>query len=234
MKVHSRAQWNARKPRSVHNIPCPTPRLWLHHTAGPASTGPAVIAATQKFHMDPKPHGRGWNDIAYSFLVEVDGTAWEGRGAGVAGGHTAGDNTRSHAICAVGNFDTRPVPPEMVEGIAQLVAHGHIFGWWPNRITGGHRQAPGASTACPGKHLYARIPDINRRAAEILAGIKPTPPSEEDDMYTDADRKRDNETRVLVQALYNEAVATMDDKGRSRLDRFAQILADLDRDRRKG
>ena len=170
MDIEPRAAWGARPPLDIYRIAA-TPRLWLHHTAGPANQ---TLSAIQDYHMDTKR----WNDIAYSFLVNAAGAAFEGRGPLVAGGHTAGDNSKSHAICAVGNYSTTTPSPEMLETIAQLVAHGHRQGWWlTDQITGGHRQAPGAATACPGDRLQAAIPQINRRAREILAGdTTPDPP----------------------------------------------------------
>lgn len=173
--IKPRSAWGARQPKGVHRI-ARTPRLWLHHTVTAEAPSAKVIKQIQNYHMDSK----GWKDIAYSFLVDVGGQSWEGRGALVAGGHTAGDNTSSHAICAVGNFDANMPPAAMIEGIAQLVAHGYRSGWWTTKtITGGHREAPGASTACPGRHLFAMIPAINKRALEIIGSpttpVAPTP-----------------------------------------------------------
>lgn len=164
MNIEPRVAWGAKPPKRAPHKIAPTPRLWLHHTAGPAGQ---TLAAIQAYHQWSK----GWNDIAYSFLATADGRAWEGRGALIAGGHTAGDNTTSHAICAVGDYSHGAPSPAMVETIAQLVAHGHRQGWWTTRrITGGHREAPGAATACPGDRLQALIPTINARAADILDG----------------------------------------------------------------
>lgn len=171
VKIHPRSDWQARPPKSVKHIATPTRELWLHHTVT-ASTGDiaGIIRQIQNFHMDSK----GWSDIAYSFLVDIYGGIWEGRGAGIAGGHTKDHNQISHAISAIGNFDATNPPQAMLNSIAALTAHGHAQGWWPAQITGGHRQASGASTACPGRHLMAALPAINRAA---LTPTKPTKPA---------------------------------------------------------
>lgn len=163
IEIKPRAAWNARAPRSLHLIPIPTVELWEHHTVGDYR-GAAGIKAIQDFHMNV----RGWSDIAYSFIIERRTmVVYEGRGAGVAGGHTKGRNTISHAICVTGNFDLYQPPDELLRVIAKLVRHGWQQGWWAEpRLTGGHRDAPGASTACPGKYLYLAIPQINRYANE--------------------------------------------------------------------
>ncbi len=170
LDIVTRAEWGARPPRSVHRIATPTPELWLHHSAGALDAGGNGVwwddlRGIQDFHMAGLLEGgRGWSDIAYSFLV-AGGRAFEGRGAGVAGGHTKGRNTISHAICVVGNYDIWEPQPEDVRAVAQLVRHGREQGWWRD-LTEGHRAAPGASTACPGRHLEAAIPTIRALAQE--------------------------------------------------------------------
>lgn len=179
MHIVSRSAWGARPPTRVHRIPVPTRDLWLHHTAG-SESGAAGMRQIQRFHMDTK----GWSDIAYSFVIDpTDNAIYEGRGAGVAGGHTAGHNTTSHAICIMGNFDTEHPSPTLLRTIADLVRHGRDRGWWRD-LTGGHRDASGASTACPGRHLYAAIPEI--RALSSGSAPVPTPPGD-DDMTTKAE-----------------------------------------------
>lgn len=177
-RIIARSEWGARAPKARHTIDLPTPKLYLHHSAGSGADG-AAVRAIQKFHMDPPPAGRGWNDIAYSFLIDDDpqtpGDVFEGRGAGIAGGHTAGQNTISHGICVVGNFQTRRPRDETLNTLVGLVAHGHRQGWWPDRITGGHRDAPGAATSCPGDTLHRLIPQINSEVQRTSKGDDMTP-----------------------------------------------------------
>ena len=164
MRIELRSAWNARPPKSVARIG-PTGLLFLHHSVTGTTPPAAILRSIQNYHMD----SRGWQDIAYSFLASTDGRAWTGRGAYVAGGHTQGYNTSSHAVCAIGNFEDHPPPAALIEGLAQLAAHGYRQGWWTCRgYTGGHRDV--AQTSCPGRHLYAQIPAINRRTNEILTG----------------------------------------------------------------
>jgi hypothetical protein len=153
----SRAEWGARPPTSAFSrMATPTPRLWVHHT-GTEQHGAAALRAIQRYHQDT----RGWKDIAYNFLVDDDGTIYEGRGAGIAGGATAGDNTLSHAVCLLGNFETRSATPAAFRTLVDLARHGRSARWWVPTC-GGHRDAPGASTACPGRYLYARLADVRR------------------------------------------------------------------------
>lgn len=184
MEIVSREQWGAAPPRSVHQIDTPTPELWLHHSAGALDAGGNGVwwddvRGIQRFHMAPEPEGRGWSDIAYSFLVG-GGQVFEGRGAGIAGGHTKGHNTISHAICLIGNYETmQPTEPDL-QAIAALMRHGREKGWWGD-LTGDHSAASGANTSCCGRNLRAQIPRLRD-----LAASKPTPPPtmEADDVFT--------------------------------------------------
>jgi hypothetical protein len=147
----------------------------LHHLATDSWHGIDGVQTCQNFHMD----SRGWNDIAYSFLVDEDLTIYEGRGAGVIGGHTAGDNSKSHAICVMGNYQDHAPADPVIATIAELVRHGHERGWWPDQLTGGHRDAiiysPLNNTACPGNALHPLILNINTLATGSTIPIEPTP-----------------------------------------------------------
>ena len=177
MNIVSRAAWGAVPPIRTHQIALPTPELWLHHSAGAGADEP-TIRRIQNFHMAPPPFGRGWSDIAYSFLVDDDPPdvdIFEGRGVGIAGGHTKGRNTVSHAICVIGNFTDRPPHDDTIEAVIALAVHGHRQGWWRAGFSGGHRDAPNAATACPGDALHALIPMMNAEIRRRLEDDMPDP-----------------------------------------------------------
>ena len=212
MNIIDRAGWNARAPLRVSHIATPTPRLWLHHTAA-ESHGPGGVRSTQNYHMDTK----GWADIGYSFLVDDDGSVYEGRGAGVAGAHTEGDNTGSHGIACMGDYGERPPTPAMLDAVVGLVVHGYRHRWWPGHLTGGHRDAPGAQTACPGSTLYALIPDLNRRIAVRTR--------EDDDMaWSEKDSENLAAVRSLLESINHHVAGTVE-KGA----RLPTLMRDVDR-----
>jgi hypothetical protein len=136
---------------------------------------------------------RGWNDIAYSFLINHEGTIYEGRGAGIAGGHTAGHNTISHAICLLGNYDIDTPTVTAMRSIVELACYGHSEGWWREGFTGGHRDASGASTSCPGRNLHSQISTLNQAIT--------SPPIEEDEMFCkkgDTNRTVEHWQRIII------------------------------------
>lgn len=162
LTIVSRDGWGAAPPRSASTIVLPAPDVYLHHTAGSEPDGPDGVRRVQKFHMGT----RGYHDIAYSFVVDRNGVAYVGRGAGIAGAHTKGHNTTAHAICVLGHYDRESVPVAVIETVAALLVHGWRQAWWTSpALTGGHRDV--GSTSCPGDNLYWVIENINRRAAEL-------------------------------------------------------------------
>lgn len=155
--VVPRHVWCSVRGSAVGGIPTPTPRLWLHHGAAGVSD---VKTACQYVRYHIRTHG--WNDVGYSFLI-ADGQVLEGRGPGRVGAHTQGDNRRSHGICMVGNYESRLPSTKDVDALVWLVRHGQERGWWQGPLTGGHRDAPGASTSCPGTRLWKHIGTINEQ-----------------------------------------------------------------------
>lgn len=174
IQIIPRSRWNAAPPLwGPYSIPTPTPELWLHHSAS-SGTDETAVKAIQTYHQLPVSQGgRGWSDIAYSYLMDNDSPdidIFQGRGFGIAGGHTKGRNSISHAICIIGNYSTKPPNSDTIDKLVEFVAHGYREGWWPNQISGGHRDAPGSSTTCPGDALWSMIPEINARISNLLEG----------------------------------------------------------------
>lgn len=162
MEIVPRSEWAHRPPRAAPvRIPDRLPRRWLHHGAG-GSSSIATARAYLNHHLD----GNGWNDIGYSWLI-AEGKVLEGRGVGRQGAHTRGDNASSYGICMVGNYSSSPPADRDLDALVWLLRHGHAQGWFTAPgFTGGHRDAPGASTTCPGSALWAQIGPINARAQE--------------------------------------------------------------------
>ena len=141
----SRAEWGM--PGPLGPKMASSNGVWLHHSVTKASKNP-VTDAKVIANIGISRFGR----LSYSFIVHPDGTILEGQN-GHVGAHTRGQNSTSQAICAVGNYETDKPTPEMLAAIRTIIAkYGPLLG--------GHRDAPGAATACPGRNLYATIPSL--------------------------------------------------------------------------
>ena len=185
-QIFSRAQWGAdermREKSSLHYFEVHAG--FVHHTVNANDYSraevPGIIRSIYAYHTQ----SRGWSDIGYNFLVDRFGRIWEGRYGGidrpVVGAHTLDYNDYAFAMSAIGNFDVKQPSEAMVEAYGALFAwklslHGvdasSTKQWVGSRnfaAINGHRDA--ASTACPGRYLYARIPRIRTLAADAQRG----------------------------------------------------------------
>ena len=185
--IYSRAQWGAdermRDPGSLRYFEVHAG--FVHHTVNAnnyqARDVPAILRGIYAYHTQ----SRGWSDVGYNYLVDRFGRIWEGRYGGidrpVVGAHTLGFNDGAFAMSAIGNFE------EVQPSSAMVQAYGALFGWklslhgvdassMKQFVTSknfpavnGHRDA--ASTACPGRYLYAKLPEIRRLAARAQVGF---------------------------------------------------------------
>ena len=111
----------------------------VHHTADSndysAADVPAIMRSIYRYHAIT----RGWGDIGYNVLVDKFGRIWEGRAGGlskpVIGAHAGGFNTYTFGVSMMGNYDTAPTTPPMIDSVAAIIAwklslfsvdpHGH-------------------------------------------------------------------------------------------------------------
>jgi hypothetical protein len=159
-RIIPRAEWGARFANGSGAAPLPARGVYLHHSVTAAVDGPGPIRALEE--IGQSRFGAG---VSYTFIVGPDGQVYEGHGIDRIGAHTRGLNLSHRAICLLGNFEIDDPTRQALDSIVWLVRHGASQGWWPATITGGHRDAPGAATACPGSKLYARIPELRQRIA---------------------------------------------------------------------
>jgi hypothetical protein len=191
LDIHPRADWTEETPTEE-----PEPEdvrfLLVHHTAGStehrAADVPAILRGIHAYHVEAK----GWNDIAYNFLIDRHGGVWEGRFGSlhgpVRGDATGGNQGFSQLVCLLGDF-TAEVPTEeaqrsLVLTLAWLAQQYRIdvrpgaevefvsrgSNRWPEgtRVTtgpiAGHRDM--SHTSCPGDAFYPLI------AEAIVPGVR--------------------------------------------------------------
>ncbi len=163
VKIYSRADWGARKPRCNGGSMTPN-RATIHHTVTPTKdsmTVPQRLRQIQAFHM----FSRGWCDIGYNYLVSRDGRVWRGRGAQTIGAHVENNNTGNVGVSFIGTYtSTAPTETQMCNAAKLLRRLHEDFGGIALNRTDvkGHRQL--GSTSCPGTALYNRIDKILRKA----------------------------------------------------------------------
>jgi hypothetical protein len=157
--VH-RAGWGAKPPLSRPTVLLASrvDTVVFHYTAAGAdeqtdhANCAGRVRGVQAFHQGT----RGWNDIAYNFLVCKHGYIFEGRGIENKSAATGVENGHTLAVCFLGD-DTVGRDDVTVKGRAALV---EITRWIRQRrpsvrLYMGHRDY--MATGCPGDELYTYL-----------------------------------------------------------------------------
>ncbi|MGI8484408.1 MAG: SH3 domain-containing protein [Thermomicrobiales bacterium] len=149
----------------------------IHHTDTPTFQDPLVsIRSIYYYHAVDQ----GWGDIGYNYLVDRNGTIYEGRygGQNVVGGHSYEYAFGSSGISIIGDYQ------DVAESAAAQAGLVAIVSWVGRDLDPYGRQdfleAPNLpvicahrdvnSTTCPGNMLYYDVPEIRSLVAATLNG----------------------------------------------------------------
>ncbi len=179
--------------------------LLVHHSASQSGhtpeQAPAILRGIYDYHTSAE---KGWNDIAYNFLIDSGGGIWEGRSGSIAGAvagdATGGNQGFSQLVCLIGDFSASNPSSSALGSLIALLAwladkHGVATApgsqvsftskgsnLWPAGATvttatiTGHRAM--SATSCPGSTLNQLV--ITSLTAEVHAtrtGTAATSPS---------------------------------------------------------
>ena len=176
--------------------------LIVHHSASHNGHHPGDVPGILRSWYDLHTTTRGWNDIAYNFVIDAAGGVWEARQGSldgpVAGDATGGNQGFTQLVCLIGDFNTaRPTQEAMASltlvlawladryGVATTPGAEVTFtsrgsNRWPagEQVTTpticGHRDM--SETTCPGDNLYAQV--VGSLPAEVEAiRVESAPPS---------------------------------------------------------
>ncbi len=122
--------------------------LIVHHTAVPATVGPAAIA---RYHVKE----RGWPGIGYHFMIMADGTIDQTNSLQTISYHAQKANASSIGIAFAGNFmGAGPTIGQLSAGAALLSYLVQLLGL-PLESIKGHRDF--VATQCPGDQWTAGL-----------------------------------------------------------------------------
>ena len=104
---------------------------------------------------------RGWSDIGYHWVVELDGSIHAGRPEERSGAHCKGHNRDSIGVCYVGGSNSDGDPkdtrtPEQKSALASLLSE--ILDRYPEAKVYGHRDF--SEKACPSFDAKAEYADF--------------------------------------------------------------------------
>ena len=122
--------------------------LIAHHSSFYEADVQSTLLEVQRLHRDD----RHWADIGYHYLIDIDGTIYEGRDLGARGVHTMGHNTGSAGLCLLGDYRFA-LPPQ-----AQLQATEALGRWLAAELALTHlagTQSVQSVDLMPGRRLVA-------------------------------------------------------------------------------
>jgi hypothetical protein len=118
--------------------------LVIHHSAVRRSQAGANAEGYARFHVQT----RGWRHIAYTWVIEQDGTTKRCLSNTEQGAHVGIANPYSLGICLTGDFTKEKPTAEQERALRALVPF--VRKEVPSiKYIRGHREMPGASTTCP-------------------------------------------------------------------------------------
>jgi N-acetyl-anhydromuramyl-L-alanine amidase AmpD len=130
-------------PKAIHSIT-------VHCAATPRGK---KFTAAQISAMDIARADLG-SQVAYHYVIELDGSIVQTLRHDQRGAHTGGHNTGNLGICYVGGVeaDKKMTPadtrtPEQKSAMESLIKR--LRGQYPRAIVRGHRDWPGVAKACP-------------------------------------------------------------------------------------
>ena len=167
--IRPRAAWKAESPVQPY-VPQTPKGVSFHHTGAvwTGKPGPEqYLRNIQTFHTGPQ---REWEDIAYHYLIDLDGAVWEGRPPTVRGNPSIYyDPTGLVLISYLGDYGSQELTePQITAGVQTAAWLIRQYGISPTTPLTGHRDH--APTSCPGSNIYKLLQDgtIPRRVQEAL------------------------------------------------------------------
>ena len=104
---------------------------------------------------------RGWSDIGYHWVIELDGSRHLGRPEEITGAHCKGHNSDSIGICYVGgtDVDRDPKDTRTEEQKAEMInLLSELLDKYPDSVIYGHRDF--ADKACPSFDAKSEYADL--------------------------------------------------------------------------
>lgn len=140
-----------------------TGAIVLHH-AGMRRDRDMTVADIHDLHKN----GNKWAGIGYHFVIHKDGYIERGRPENTLGAHALSNNEFTVGICVIGNYDLGVPTNEQIISAEQLMAAiCDKYKFEPSDTTiFGHRDL--CPTACPGKSLYALMPEMIKNVQKVF------------------------------------------------------------------
>lgn len=165
--IASRGSWGARYQDGDMNLSGLAFEVFVHHTVTATLPKDASIddEREQMRALEAIGQRRFGTGISYNVLIFPSGRAYQGVSFHRRGTHTGGRNSTTRSISFAGNFETNVPSDKALATAAAIYAEGKGKWWQRDAPLFGHRDV--SQTACPGRHLYARLGVIRTGAVQV-------------------------------------------------------------------
>lgn len=140
-------------------IPHEITRITLHHSGSPEPLRPEDDPVEKLRGLQSwGASARNWWDVPYHYLIDLDGTIYEGRDHRFMGEtNTTYDPSGHFLISVIGNYNRQEPTPAQIDAITDLMTWAALTYDVPLSEIGGH--SDWANTNCPGDHLQKYLDD---------------------------------------------------------------------------
>lgn len=166
--IFGRSTWGARYADGDLDLHGPALEVFVHHTVT-ATLSPNASPDKEREQMrtiEGIGQSRFGTGISYNVLIFPSGRAYRGVSWDRRGTHTGGRNSTARSLSFAGNYDTNEPTDAAIATAAEIYEAGKGVWWREGAPLRGHREV--SQTACPGRHLYARIGDIRDGGADYV------------------------------------------------------------------
>lgn len=141
-------------------------RMTVHHSGDKDDTRSDSVTWLRQVdlnHIKGINHPEPWACIGYHFIIDVDGTVFEGRPLKYQGAHAGNDtvNRLNLGICLIGNFEIARVPPAQRTALLNTLDRLCLQYGINRASVFGHKQFK--VTDCPGRFLSQIIEAYTQR-----------------------------------------------------------------------
>ena len=136
----------------------PIKYITVHHDGMTSFTSQSKQAAADRLEKIRSLHrGKGWADIGYHYAIDPAGRIWACRPVTWQGAHVKNRNPGNVGIVVLGNFEIQRLNAAQLASLKVHVAQVRTTFSVRNGRTFGHKDWPGAATACPGRNLHPKV-----------------------------------------------------------------------------
>ena len=147
-RIISRAEWGSLEITEGYT-PHTLDRITIHHDGSEFYGDPVARMRS----LQSGSRNRGWVDIPYHFLIDLEGKIYEGRPLQFVGDTATEYDPTGHALITVmGNYEVQEINQAQLNAIVDMASWLCYEYSLPPELIKGHRDY--AATACPGANLY--------------------------------------------------------------------------------